>query len=90
MSHLEALGQEALSLPDSERANLAAQLLSSLPLVLAEEDGDLAEVRRRNVEFDRDPRPARSRNEFVRGGRRVLMECVQSPFRLTETTSATD
>ena len=52
---LEELQQRALELPDSDRATLAAELLTSLPAVLVDDDDGIAEARRRSKELDEDP-----------------------------------
>ncbi len=44
----------AFDLPDSDRAVLASHLLRSLPPVLQDEDGGVAEALRRDAEFDSD------------------------------------
>ena len=41
--------------PDSDRASLAADLLTSLPAVLVDEDDGIAEGHRRSKEMDEDP-----------------------------------
>ena len=45
----------AFDLPDSQRAVLAAHLLSSLPSVLHDDDEGIAEALRRDAEFDANP-----------------------------------
>jgi putative addiction module component (TIGR02574 family) len=45
----------ALDLPEHDRATLAANLLDSLPPILADEDGGIAEALRRDAELDADP-----------------------------------
>lgn len=55
MSRIEALKTEAMSLTDSDRANLASELLYSLPATLQDEDDGLAEALRRDQEMDIDP-----------------------------------
>ena len=62
LSEIEAL---ALQLPQSDRAKLAAGMLDSLPAVLSDEDGGLAEARTRSEEMDRDPSSSLSHEEFV-------------------------
>lgn len=47
--------RRAFSLPEGERANLAAGLLASLPPLLVEEDDGVEEARRRSLEMDADP-----------------------------------
>jgi len=48
----------ALDLPEQERAKLAADLLTSLPGVLSDEDEGIAEALRRDAEIDADPNQA--------------------------------
>lgn len=55
MTRIQLLTKEALSLTDVERAVLAAELLQTLPAVLAEEDEGIAEALRRDLELDADP-----------------------------------
>ena len=45
----------ALELPEDKRAELAADLLGSLPAVLTEPDDGVAEALRRSKELDDDP-----------------------------------
>ena len=52
---LQEIEQSALKLPETQRAKLAAQLLGSLPPVLADEDDGVAEALRRDAELDADP-----------------------------------
>lgn len=47
--------KEALNLPEDQRALLAAELLGSLPAVLADADDGSEEARRRLEEMKRDP-----------------------------------
>lgn len=56
-SHIHA---EAMKLPEEERASLAAELLGSLPSVLADFDDGSEEARRRIDEMKRDPSVRRS------------------------------
>jgi putative addiction module component (TIGR02574 family) len=51
---------EALRLPEKQRANLASQLLRSLPPVAFDEDEGVAEALRRDAELDADPSQAMS------------------------------
>jgi putative addiction module component (TIGR02574 family) len=48
----------ALNLPERERAQLAANLLDSLPGVLSDEDEGIAEALRRDAEMEADPKEA--------------------------------
>ena len=52
---LQESQKQAMELPDSDRASLAAELLISLPAVLVDEDDGIAEARRRSKELDEDP-----------------------------------
>ena len=52
--------QEALTLPEDQRARLAADLLESLPVVLSDSDDGSAEAHRRIDELKRDPSVGRS------------------------------
>ena len=52
---LTEIEQEAMRLPDRDRAFLASRLLDSLPAVLSDDDDGLAEAVRRDAEMDRDP-----------------------------------
>ena len=56
----------ALKLPESQRAKLAADLLDSLPGVLADDDEGLAEAVRRSEEMDHDPGVCLSHDEFLK------------------------
>ena len=55
MSTITDVEKLAMDLPDSQRAVLAAHLLSSLPPVLHDEDEGIAEALRRDADFDADP-----------------------------------
>ena len=69
----------ALDLPEKERANLAADLLESLPGVLWDGDEGIAEALRRDAEIDANPEhvislaqldsPIQNRRAIVQGGR---------------------
>jgi len=48
----------ALSLPEKQRATLAANLLESLPSVLSDEDEGIAEALRRDADLDANPHEA--------------------------------
>ena len=63
LSEIETL---AFSLPESDRAKLAADLLESLPSVLADDDDGLAEALRRSEEMDRDPSTRLTHEEFLK------------------------
>jgi putative addiction module component (TIGR02574 family) len=61
---IKVLEQQAMRLPDAERAALAESLLRSLPGVLHEEDDGIAEAMRRDAELDRDPSAGMTLEEF--------------------------
>ncbi|TLD70917.1 addiction module protein [Phragmitibacter flavus] len=61
MTEIEA---QALRLPDGQRAVLAAHLLDSLPAVLHDDDGGIAEAMLRDAELDRDPSAGMTLEEF--------------------------
>jgi putative addiction module component (TIGR02574 family) len=61
---LQEIEQSALRLPEPDRAKLAAQLLNSLPPVLADEDDGVAEAVRRDAELDADPSQAMTLNDL--------------------------
>jgi len=64
MATLIEIEKQALSLPDDQRAALAAQLLDSLPAILHDEDSGIAEATRRDAELDRDPSAGMTLEEF--------------------------
>jgi hypothetical protein len=64
MVTLEILEAQAMQLPDDQRATLAAHLLNSLPGILHDDDGGIAEAMRRDVELDRDPATGMSLEQF--------------------------
>ncbi len=55
MSTMSNLKELALNLPVSDRASLASILLRSLPEVLNDHDGGVAEARRRRDELNANP-----------------------------------
>jgi len=55
MQTLSEVEQEAMRLPEAQRATLAWRLLDSLPAVLSETDEGVAEALRRDAELERDP-----------------------------------
>ena len=63
----DAVTQEALALPQRDRAALAAVLLGSLPPVLHEEDDGVAEALRREAEMDANPSVCLTHADFVAG-----------------------
>lgn len=59
--------KEALTLPEDQRAKLAADLLESLPVVLSDSDDGSAEARRRLDEMKRDPSVGRTWEQIKAG-----------------------
>ena len=62
----EELHRQAMELPETDRAALAADLLTSLPAVLADEDDGVAEAYRRAKELDENPEAGCSWEEIKR------------------------
>jgi hypothetical protein len=55
MTRLQELETQALSLTDSERAQFASRLLSTLPAVLSDDDEGIGEAARRDRDLDANP-----------------------------------
>jgi hypothetical protein len=55
VSRVEAILQQTAGLTPVERAELAAVLIDGLPPILDDEDGGLAEARRRDEELEKNP-----------------------------------
>ena len=70
MQSLRDVEQEAMKLPEADRAALASRLLNSLPAVLYDEDEGVAEALRRNAELERDPTAALSLDQLRRAVKR--------------------
>jgi putative addiction module component (TIGR02574 family) len=64
MSTIIEIEKLALDLSEQDRATLAMNLLESLPPVMADEDGGIAEALRRDAEIDNDPSQAISLTEL--------------------------
>ena len=64
MTRLQELEQQAGDLPEAERAALVARLLATLPPVLADADGGVAEARRRDAELDANPSTGLTDKQF--------------------------
>lgn len=64
MTRLQELEQQAGQLPEAERAALVMRLLASLPPVLADADGGVAEAARRDAELDADPSTGLTDQQF--------------------------
>ncbi len=52
---IDEIHATVLQLPEDQRAKLAGELLSSLPVTLVDSDDGLEEARRRSTELDEDP-----------------------------------
>lgn len=66
MVTISEIEQQAMLLPDDQRAALAAQLLRSLPAILHDDDEGIAEAMRRDAELDRDPSSGLTMEEFLK------------------------
>lgn len=64
MVTLAQLEEQAMQLPEDQRAALAAHLLDSLPAILHDDDAGLAEAIRRDAALDRDPSAGMTIDEF--------------------------
>ena len=64
MSTITEVEKLALDLSETDRALLAAHLLDSLPAVLHDEDGGIAEALRRDTEMDAAPTSGMSLEQF--------------------------
>jgi len=58
MATILEIEELALTLPEKQRATLVANLLQSLPKVLADEDEGIAEALRRDADLDANPHEA--------------------------------
>lgn len=67
MTRLQQLERDAKSLTDAERAEFAAILLATLPVVLADDDAGVAEALRRESEMDATGDQGISWDELRRG-----------------------
>jgi len=67
MTRVQEIRKQASALSTSEKAELAADLLESLPPILDDEDEGLAEARRRDQEMERDPQAAITWEQLRRG-----------------------
>ena len=64
MTRLLELEQQAGKLPVAERAALVSRLLASLPPVLTDADGGVAEAKRRDAELDANPSAGLTDKQF--------------------------
>ena len=58
MATIVEIEKLALTLPEKQRAILAANLLESLPAVLSDDDDGIAEALRRDADLDANPHEA--------------------------------
>lgn len=63
---LEEIQRGAMELPETERARLAAELLTSIPATLTDLDDGVAEAWRRDKELDEDASASRTWDEIKR------------------------
>lgn len=64
MTRLQELEHQAGQLPEAERAALVSRLLATLPPVLTDADGGIAEARRRDAELDANPSASLTDKQF--------------------------
>ena len=64
MTRLQELELQAGKLPEAERAALVSRLLATLPPVLADADGGVAEAKRRDAELDANPSAGLTDKQF--------------------------
>jgi len=64
MTRLQELERHAGKLPEAERAALVSRLLATLPPVLSDTDGGVAEARRRDAELNANPSTSLSDKQF--------------------------
>jgi putative addiction module component (TIGR02574 family) len=67
MTRVQELREHANALSVSEKAELAADLLESLPPILDDHDEGVAEARRRDAEMERDSTSTISWEQLRRG-----------------------
>ena len=73
MSTIRKVNEQALKLNEQDRAALAANLLHSLPPILADADDGVAEALRRDAEIQADPSQSMSLedlNQIIKNRRR--------------------
>lgn len=64
MTRLQELEHQAAQLSEAERAALALRLLDTLPPVLTDADGGVAEAKRRDAELDANPSAGLTDKQF--------------------------
>lgn len=64
MTRLQELEQQAGQLSETERAALVTRLLASLPPVLADADGGVAEAAHRDADLDANPAAGLTDQQF--------------------------
>ena len=67
MTRVQEIRQQASVLSTHEKAELAADLLESLPPILDDNDEGFAEASRRDQEMERDPKASITWDELRRG-----------------------
>ena len=67
MTRVQEIRQQANVLSTHEKAELAADLLESLPPILDDDDEGFAEASRRDQEMERDPKASITWDELRRG-----------------------
>jgi hypothetical protein len=64
MTRLQELELQAGKLPEAERAALVSRLLATLPPLLTDADGGVAEAKHRDAELDADPSAGLTDQQF--------------------------
>lgn len=67
MTRVQEIRQQASTLSPNEKAELAADLLESLPPILDDEDEGMAEAHRRDQEMDKDTKASITWEQLRRG-----------------------
>jgi hypothetical protein len=64
MTRLQELEHQAGQLPETERAVLVSRLLATLPPILADADGGVAEAKHRDAELHANPSAGLTDKQF--------------------------
>lgn len=67
MTRVQEIRKQASALSSSEKAELAADLLESMPPILDDEDEGVAEAHRRDREMENDPTASITWDQLRRG-----------------------
>jgi putative addiction module component (TIGR02574 family) len=67
MTRVQEIRRQAVDLSPNEKAELAADLLESLPPILDDDDEGIADAHRRDQEIEKDPKASITWDELRRG-----------------------